>query len=54
MNEKLNVFMVVALRLTAAILAIIVAGLLAYNDKLGWGWFLFIAFLLGSITLKSS
>lgn len=30
------------------ILSIVVAGHLCYNNKSGWGWFLFIAFILAS------
>lgn len=26
----------------------ILAGILAFNDKSGWGWFLFIGFILSS------
>ena len=35
----------------AALACIVVAGLLAYEERGGWGWFLFAALLFGSTTV---
>jgi hypothetical protein len=42
--------LVIVGRTLAAIACVLAAGLLAYEGKLGWGWFLFAAVWLGAIT----
>lgn len=41
-------------RMLAALACILVAGKLAFIGKDGWGWFLFSAVILGSVTASSS
>jgi membrane protein DedA with SNARE-associated domain len=38
---------VVLLTLLPASISVTFAGILAYQEKPGWGWFLFIAFFIG-------
>lgn len=48
------VILVVIGRLLAAIVCAVVGGVLAYEGKDGWGWFLFAAVWLGAIGASSS
>ena len=45
--------LLVAFRLVAACICAIGAVLLALHGTDGWGWFLFVAFLLGEITVSA-
>jgi hypothetical protein len=52
MNE-LNVLVIgLVLRGIAVCLTVLVAGYLAYHDKQGWGWMIFLAICLGSYSYK--
>ncbi|WP_158674504.1 hypothetical protein [Trabulsiella odontotermitis] len=44
---------ILALVVLVPVTCVIMAGILAWQDKEGWGWFLFVAVLLaGSISIK--
>lgn len=53
MSHNITFLIIVALKVLASITAIAGATYLAYNDKSGWGWLIFLAILIspGSITL---
>ncbi len=51
--SELNVLaLALVLRTIAAIVAIVVAGYLAYHGKDGWGWMIFLAICIGSTSYK--
>lgn len=46
--ENFLINFLIAVLGSSIVLSIAIAGVLAYNDMQGWGWFLFIAFMLAS------
>jgi len=42
------------MRSLAIIVAIAIAGILVYKDIEGWGWFLFVAVLLGQFSFSKT
>lgn len=54
-GEGMNMLTIIVIgRLACALASILVAGYLAMRGLNGWGWFLFIGLILGSITGSSS
>ena len=50
-NEQFTIQLTVVCKTIATIAAIIAALLLAQDGKDGWGWFIFLAVILGSFSL---
>lgn len=52
MGEKEAVVLIALLRSLSTIAAITGAAYLAYHDKEGWGWMIFLAVFLGGWSVK--
>lgn len=53
MKDNTVILIIAALRAIATIIAILSATYLAYYDKHGWGWLIFLAIMLGSFSVKT-
>lgn len=52
MTEHTAMFLIAAARSVATCLSVAGAVWLAYHDKKGWGWMIFLALCLGSFSVK--
>ena len=52
MSEHTAMFLIASVRSVATCLAVAGAVWLAYHEKKGWGWMIFLALCLGSFSVK--